>query len=209
METNEIQQTQTEQSRVPGECVPGECVPGECVPGELEEILSRWRERLRRTSRNLLGRRVSARADTSDVAQEGMVQVWKDLGKLRGSTDREVNAWIKRIGSGHAAKIRRHHMAVRRSAKVESQRRHDPPASQHNPLEMMERRETLAVLADAIEELEPRRQTVVVMRIFEDATFSQIAGRLDCSVSSARVLFAQAIEQLRVAMVLLGVSEAE
>ena len=87
-------------------------------PAELEELLARWRNRLRHTSRNLLGGRIAARADTSDVAQEGILQVWQDLGKFRGSTDNEIKAWISRIGAGHAAKIRRHHLAMIRSAKI-------------------------------------------------------------------------------------------
>lgn len=77
----------------------------------LEAFLSQWRRTLRSMSSNLLGSRVSARADTSDVVQEGMLRTWMSPDNFRGNSPQELEAWGRLVGAGHASKIRRQQLA--------------------------------------------------------------------------------------------------
>jgi RNA polymerase sigma factor (sigma-70 family) len=157
----------------------------------------------------LLGASIVARADTSDVAQEGILQAWQDLGDFRGDSPEQLEAWMRRIGAGHASKIRRHHLARKRS--VEDEEVVESPIVEQtiSPAAIAELKETNAILAGAIEELNDRMQTVILMSFFEREPLTRIAERLGCSVSSARDVFGAAIQQLHVILVERGLGESD
>lgn len=70
----------------------------------LNDLLCYWRKVLRKRSSGTLGRDISARADTSDVAQEAIIQTWRDLPQFRGNKEEQFFAWTRAIGNGQAAK---------------------------------------------------------------------------------------------------------
>lgn len=178
-------------------------------PESLEAFLARWRTRLRSMSTNLLGAGVASRADTSDVVQEGLLQAWQHLDGFRGDSAEQVQAWMRRIGTGQAAKIRRYHLAEKRSVRAEQSMPQSSIPSATSPPELAEYSETQAILLNAIDDLDDRSRTVVLLRVFEGESFPQIAERLGCSVSLPRVVFAAAIKQLRGQLVEQGLGDSE
>lgn len=159
-------------------------------------LLTEWRVRLRRASRDLLGSQVRGRADSSDVTQEGMLQIWQQVKDSPQAAGDQAEAWFRRVGAGHASKIRRHHLAKKRTALAEEPRYADPIDGNTNPSMQAERQETLVVLLQALRDLDDCLQTVVLMRVFEDQTFAKIAQQLEISESTARAKFALATSEL-------------
>jgi RNA polymerase sigma factor (sigma-70 family) len=183
------------------------CFPLLMAQDEIDVFLGAWRERLRRTARNLLGASLAARADTSDVAQESVLQTWQDLKKFRGASTRQFAAWSRRIGRGHAAKIRRHHLAERRSVELDVADQPSPVDVGNDPSMLAERQETLLLLAESLERLPELERAVVLMRIFENQTFGEIATCIGKCESSARALFGSATKRLHTMLKQYGLHE--
>ncbi len=162
----------------------------------MEAFLEHWRQRIRQTARNLLGRRVASRADTSDVAQEGIVQAWQQLVRFRGESIEQLDAWTRRIGAGHAAKIRRYHLAERRSAAAEQPLPENPHGVSKDPADSAEQSETLALVAEALDTLNAQMKSVVLLRVFENATFQEIAVQMELPKSTVQSIFGRAIKEL-------------
>ena len=172
------------------------CLPPLSSQEDLNAFLQVWRDRLRRTTQNLLGPAIAARADTSDVAQESVLQAWQDLKKFRGTSARQFAAWSNRIGRGQAAKIRRHHLAECRSAELDTHNQSPPLDLQNGPSQQAELQETLVLLAKSMERLPEQERAVVLLRIFESRTFREIALHIGKCESSARAIFATATKRL-------------
>jgi RNA polymerase sigma-70 factor (ECF subfamily) len=168
--------------------------------GEVDasELVAKWRPLLRLRARGLLGRELSARADSSDVVQEALSQAIRDADRFRGTTEGEWMAWLQTILSGQAAKLRRFHHAEKRNVQMEMAAPSDI-ASEHssNPIVGLVRHEHMLQLAKAIESLPESMRAVVVLRAFDQHSFEQIGAAMGRSPGAVRVLWTRAIRQLR------------
>jgi RNA polymerase sigma-70 factor (ECF subfamily) len=167
----------------------------------LEELFARWRPLLWLQARRLLGSETCARVDAQDVVQETLAQAFRDLAQFQGQSEGEWVAWLRRLTAGHAAKLRRLHLAGKRDLTREVP--FDDTVTRDGNVDPMTeaiRRERAGHLAAAIASLPDAMREVVLRRVFDRQPFQVVARSLDRSPGAARALWTRALRQLREAL---------
>ena len=161
------------------------------------DFLSLWRTKLRAAVRKLKERRLGSRIDTSDLVQDAMLQVWKDIGSFRGTTEQEFDAWIKSIAAGHARNASRRHHAKKRDIGTEVPGVTAFLSKGSTPSDIVEQSESYQRMARAIEQLESRKQFVVLQHAFERRTFIDIGKDLDRTAETVSRIFEESLLELK------------
>jgi RNA polymerase sigma-70 factor (ECF subfamily) len=148
-----------------------------------------------------------------DLVAETLAEAWRSLARYNGAC--RFSTWL------FAILLHRHQKALRRArsrpvplatlpsreADQRQQAQDNLPAPGCSPVEEAIRREAADKLRQAVEALPQRHQRVVLLRFFEDASLSEIAALLDCSVGTVKSRLHYALEKLRQSQ--LGVNLCE
>lgn len=181
-------------------------MPIERYGGELPEAaLLALRNYLAPLARRRMSRQLQAKLDPSDVVQETFLAAHVNLGRFRGTDDRSLQAWLKRIlASRWSAVLRR--FLVAQSRRVDLERSLSGGKGslgnllaclpQSSPSQHVMRQERIARLLAAMERLPAEYRSVVSLRHFEGLTFDEVARRLGRSDRSVRRLWARALAAL-------------
>jgi len=157
-----------------------------------------------------LTRDVSA---AEDLVAETLVEAWRSLGRYNGTC--RFSTWLFSI------LLHRHQKALRRArsrpiplaalpvaeADARRQAQESLPAADASPAEAAMRQEAAAKLRQAVAALPEKHQQVVLLRFFEDATLTEIAALLDCSVGTVKSRLHYALGKLRESEAGLNLSE--
>ncbi len=165
----------------------------------LTALLEWLRPRVRLRAENVLGGRLGARLDASDVAQEVSLRVHRGIGGLRGEAAPQLLAWVEEILQNVVADCRKHHAAQARAVGREVGDGLFPClASDTTALEQrVLRDERTARLEEALQRLPEKQRTVFQLRLHEQLPFEEVAKRAGVTVVNARVLMVRATERLR------------
>ena len=63
----------------------------------LVRLLELYRDPLAQQARHQVGRRLRVKLDVEDILQEVSLEVYRDIGKFRGSTKDEFLCWLRKI----------------------------------------------------------------------------------------------------------------
>src|SRR6516165_10291152 len=126
--------------------------------GPPDRSLDRFREYLRLLARLQLNPRLQGRLDPSDVVQQTLVKAQQGLGQLRGQSEGELLAWLRRILANTLVDAARKHggEVVRQRSLEESLAASSArleawlAADQPSPSEEAQRQEQLLALAEAL-----------------------------------------------------------
>lgn len=174
--------------------------------GQLFEI---YRQYLKLLAHMEIDQRFQAKIDPSDIVQETFLEAHRDFGKFRGTTERELMAWLRQILAGNLTDhVKRYYGAQRRDVRMERSVQDEIDrsscamdrglfAKQSSPSENAARRERAVLLADALEKLSTDHREVLVLRHLKGLKFPDVARRMGRSVGSVQQLWARAIAQLR------------
>lgn len=148
-------------------------------------------QRHRRTVYQLCFRFVGNHEDASDLAQDVFVRAFKGLRAFKG--DSSIRTWLYRVGVN--ASLNR--VASRRPATepIEAAERIDAHAV--DPLDEVEREERAVRVRRAIRKLPPKQRTTLVLRVYQDLSYEEIARILDSSVGAVKANFFHALGNLR------------
>lgn len=129
-------------------------------------------------------------ADAEDVVQEAFVRFWKHQRHLPGDPMALLVTSVRR------AAIDLGRRADRRSQREErAGAESDPPAAQFvSTLEDDERR---VAIEDALQRIPPEQREVLVLKIWAELTFEQIAAELGLSPNTAASRYRYALAALR------------
>jgi RNA polymerase sigma-70 factor (ECF subfamily) len=157
-------------------------------------------------------KRLQPRVSPSDVVQETMLRAHKNFGQFRGTTERELLAWLRQILVNNLAKfVEQHVLAARRDVRREVsierlgaaleqstvQLAALLPAGGKSPSMAAQQREEAVVLADHLAELPADYREVLVLRNLQGLMFDEVARKMNRSVGATRMLWLRAIEKLR------------
>src|SRR5262249_20417372 len=164
----------------------------------LGRLLASYRAYLVVLARVQIGRRLQGKVDASDVAQEACLGAFRDFGQFRGSTEKELLAWLRGIMVSLLANLVRHYQGTqRRDVRLERQLAVELDQSSQaldrgladartSPSQQASRREQSAVLAEALGRLPAEWRELLVLRHLEGLTFPEVAERLGRSVDSVK-----------------------
>jgi RNA polymerase sigma-70 factor (ECF subfamily) len=141
--------------------------------------LSAFEEIVRRHRRRVYGvalRIVRCHETAEDVAQEAFVRAWRGLERF--DLGRPFAPWVCRIAANLALN---HVRSPRMREQPLPEGREESPASDSGPLETMLDAEARRVLDEALGALPAEQRAVLVLRVFEELSYDEIAGALGLS----------------------------
>ena len=180
--------------------------------GSIGALLQLYRNYLLVLASTQIERRIQPRVSPSDIVQEAMLRAHKHFGQFRGSTERELAAWLRQIlVNSLATFVEQHVLAARRDVRREVsierlgaaleqstvQLAALLPTDGKSPSMAAQQREEAVVLADRLSQLPDDYREVLVLRNLQALPFDEVARRMDRSVGATRMLWLRAIEKLR------------
>jgi RNA polymerase sigma-70 factor, ECF subfamily len=170
----------------------------------LGALLERYRSYLYQLARAEIGRRLQARANSSDLVQETFLQASRHFGQFGGGTEREWRGWLRSILRRRLLRlVRRQVLASKRSVRCEVPLDADGStvaalaSPDSSPSAAARRRERDDDLTRRLARLPAAHREVLVLRHLEGLPFPEVARRMGRSPGAVRVLWLRALERLR------------
>lgn len=162
--------------------------------GAFDLLVARHRRDVYRIAYRMTGNH----EDADDVAQETFLRAFRSVGAFRGEAS--LKTWLFRIAMNLAINIGRSR-ATRRTEALDPTAHgqsgaSDPPAGERRLLA----REEADRVRGAVASLPPRQKQVVLLRMYEEMPFHEIAEVLDCPIGTAKANFFHAMNNLRKAL---------
>jgi RNA polymerase sigma factor (sigma-70 family) len=139
-------------------------------------------------------RRVGNETDAAEIAQQAFVEASLSLNSFRGEAG--VSTWI----FGIATNLARNHLnrAPHRRHQFESSDvLDDHEAPNTNPCELLERRQTMAIVAEAIEALPPAMSEALLLVSVEGLSYEEAAEQLQVPLGTVRSRISRARSHIR------------
>lgn len=145
----------------------------------------------RRDVYRLAYRLLGNHADADDLAQEAFLRAYRSLSRFRG--DSSFRTWLTRIVLNLATDSRKDR-AVRRQVPLE-----EIPIRDHPVQPAFQGAGAFGgeVLQKAVRQLPPRQRETLILRIFQEMKFHEIAAVMGCTVGTAKANFFHALKGLR------------
>lgn len=166
------------------------------------------RHYLRHAARGLVSKQLQAKIDSSDLVQLTLFKASNNLHQIRGQTDRDLLAWLRRILENTAGEQWRYHLRDRRDtlreqtlqgsnlpAKVAGQQATEE--SCQSPSQAMICREHVSRLCDDIAQLPDAQRTAVVLRHLHGAPIAEIAESMGRTEAAIGGLLRRGMQRLR------------
>lgn len=128
--------------------------------------------------------------DSDEVTQKTFIQAYTHLGKFRFESS--FKTWIMKI----ALNLSRNYLRAFGRKILELDDQMADPASQ-GEFEKREQEEEKRWLERSLEELPAMQKEVIVLRIYEELSFKEIAGMVSTSEGSAKVNFHHGMKRLK------------
>jgi RNA polymerase sigma-70 factor (ECF subfamily) len=175
----------------------------------LGRLLESYRAYLSVLARVQIGKRLQGKVDASDLVQEACLGAYRDFPQFRGSTERELQAWLRQILASLLANMVRHyHGTQRRDIRLERQLGLELGQSSalldrgliapySSPSNQAVRREQSVVLAEALGRLPEEWRELLVLRHLEGLSFPEVAQRMGRTIDVVKKLWPRALLSLR------------
>lgn len=160
-------------------------------PGAAPSIEALYRDCFQPLCTLLMRKFGPGKLDAEDVVQGAFTQLLA-LGSLDGVIN--PKAFLYRTAFNLAHSQRRHAGVASRSASELLAFQELSSSAFGCPARVAEARCALAKVNSAVEKMEPRQRTALVLRATEDLTFAEIASRISVSQTRAKQLHTSAVE---------------
>jgi RNA polymerase sigma-70 factor (ECF subfamily) len=184
---------------------------GQGDPQALQQLLTRYRGRLRRMVKLRLDPRVQGRVDPSDVLQEAFLDVCKHLAEYLENPQLPFFLWLRLVAGQKLAQAHRHHLGVQaRDAgrEISLYRGPFPEASSAalaaqlmgkltTPSQVAVKAELRIRLQEALNSMDNIDREVLTLRHFEQLTNSETALLLGIKETAAANRYLRALDRLR------------
>ena len=177
----------------------------------LGTLLELYRNYLLLLARTQIDLHLRGRVDASDLVQETFLDACRDFSRFRGSSERELLAWLRQILVCNVARAVQTQLVAkkrdaRRDVSLDCLRDLEQSAArfeavlispQSTPSNQALRRERVALIADHLARLPADHREVIVLRNLEGLPFAEVAKRMGRSSGAVRVLWVRALDQFR------------
>jgi RNA polymerase sigma-70 factor (ECF subfamily) len=139
-------------------------------------------------------KRMSAKFDPSDLGQQSVVDVARDIRSFQGRS-REFFGWLRQIVHHNAIDLqRRHARSTEKECPIDTGLHTFPAVSEADPLLRMEEVERVA---KAMGNLSQDHRAVLRLRVWDELKWEEIGRKLNRSADASRQLFARALDAVR------------
>jgi RNA polymerase sigma-70 factor (ECF subfamily) len=149
-----------------------------------------------------VGRDLQSKVGASDIVQQSLVEAQRSIGQFRGTSERELRAWLVQIVRRNVVDQARRYRNTRGTAKAREvpwsiAPKHTLAKAGETPSVLVRQAELDQELVRAIAQLSPRHQQIIEMRHRDGLAHAEIAERLSISVEAARQLWTRAVRHLQ------------
>jgi RNA polymerase sigma-70 factor (ECF subfamily) len=155
-----------------------------------------------------ISHQLRSRLSASDLAQDTLLAAHKAFAQFRGTTERELLSWLRRILASQLTRHLRHHMAELRDIRTQQQLEEAMNRSSQalsgafasadsSPSRQAARREEAVILADALAALPAEYREVLVLRHLENLRFPDISQQMGRELENVKSLWRRALKKLR------------
>lgn len=137
-------------------------------------------------------RMVLNKEDAADVVQETFVQIFRKIHQFRSAST--FKTWLYRVSINRCKNFLRTLKKNQGSVPLEDYVVTDPNDSQ---LDVLLKNEKVNLISETIEKLPKKRKVILILRIYQELSYEEIAEIVGGSVGSARVNFYHAIENIK------------
>lgn len=138
--------------------------------------------------------RFRGRADgNEDLAQETFLRVFRELPSFRPRGRARLSTWILTIATRLA-------IDAQRRDRVRTAHVPDPPQPVESPERLLAQKALGQAIGDAIAELPEHFRAALVLRVYHDRSYREIAEALECDVGTAKSRVGRARQRLREAL---------
>jgi RNA polymerase sigma-70 factor (ECF subfamily) len=134
---------------------------------------------------------VGNQEDAADLAQDVFVRAFKGLARFKGESS--IRTWLYRV----AVNVSLNRVAVRRPATEPLDATdHVDPQFVH-PLDALARGRQLTRVRDAIRRLPPKQRATLILRVYQDMDYGEIAHVVGGTVGAVKANFFHALASLK------------
>ncbi|UCG17358.1 MAG: sigma-70 family RNA polymerase sigma factor [Phycisphaerales bacterium] len=175
----------------------------------VEELLARYRDRLRQMVAVRIDPRLLGRFDASDVVQEALVEASRKLPEYLQDQPLPFYPWLRQIAWERLVDARRRHVQARKRAVGRQQQQHTLPdrstmaladrliASGTSPSGKFARAELRDHMRAALNALPSRDREVLVLRHLEQLSTCEIASVMGMTEGAVKTRHVRALQRLR------------
>lgn len=173
----------------------------------LNDLLTRYLDRLRRVVRIRMGPGLARRMEIEDVVQETMLMASQEIVRLEVRSQGSILQWLGKIALNRIRDANKYFGAQKRAAPTVTLRGGhasdssaggvDPAADDTQPGDRADRGEVTAILDEAVAQLADDDREVILMRDYEAAEWDEIAARIGRTPGATRKLHQRAWIRLR------------
>jgi len=177
----------------------------------LRDLFQRYRDRLKRMVRLRLSRRLQGRVDDSDVIQEALVDIAKNLPDYAREPKLPLFLWLRQMTGLKLLEIHRRHLGtqLRDADREVSLHRGGLPEADSvslaaqllgqitSPSQAAIKAETRIYVQEALNSMDPIDREVLALKHFEQLSTSEIAEELGLSKAGAGSRYLRAIKRLK------------
>lgn len=130
---------------------------------------------------------VKNRQDALDVVQESVYKAFISIGKLKNPE--HFDTWLVRIVINNSIDL------LKKSNRY-SPMEYEPGSSE----DISQKVDESIDLKNAMDKLEPKYKTIIVLKFFEDLTFKDIARVVEAPIGTVKTYFYRALEHLKISI---------
>ena len=130
--------------------------------------------------------------DAEDCLQETFLRAFRSYGRVRTGTN--YRAWLYKIATNTArSQWKRRKRSETSTADLDP----DLQAGEMSVADRAEQKALLAAVARAVENLPDQQRAALIMRKYQELSYTEIAAALECSEAAARANVYQAVKKVR------------
>ena len=154
------------------------------------EIVERYQQNVANLTYKLCG----SKLETEEVVQQVFVELYTALPRFR--FDSKLSSFIYRITVNVVCKMMNRQRRFISADRHDDEYRPETPSSDLNAEQQAIHQEQLAQLRAAIGRLGSEQRTALVLHVFEDFSYQQVADAMQCSLSKVESLIFRAKKNL-------------
>ncbi len=131
-------------------------------------------------------------ADAEDCLQEAFLRAFRSYSRVRVGTN--YRAWLYKIATNTA---RSQWKRRARSEAYTTELDPDRQADEMSAADQVEQKTLLAAVTRAVEELPAQQRAALIMRKYQELSYTDIATALECTEAAARANVYQAVKKLQ------------
>lgn len=151
----------------------------------------------RETIYRLAYRYTNCPQDAEDILQETFIKAFKSVKNFQSSDMAVFAAWIYRIGFNCTMEHLRRNKRKRKDKQDPLSELPNDPAAPDSPETHTINSHTVEIIKHHLVELSPKQRLVFHLRHDRHLSLEEIAGQMDCSISSVKKHLYRAVERLR------------